>query len=235
MITIVDYQMGNLRSVQKAIEKIGFQAQITADPQTIARADQLILPGVGGFGEAIAEIRRRDLEQPILDFIASGRPFLGICLGLQLLFDTGYEGGTHRGLGVLPGEVVRFPLDLDLKVPHMGWNTVHPPGEPESITQSLQTDQRELASSRLLIGLEPRPYFYFVHSYYVVPAEPQVIALQCQYGFDFCAMVQRGNLFATQFHPEKSQANGLRLLANFASLTDQPVHVASEINSTATS
>lgn len=205
MITIVDYQMGNLRSVQKAIERLGFTAAITSDPKEIANAERLILPGVGGFGEAIAEIRRRDLEQPILDFISSERPFLGICLGLQLLFETGYEGGTHLGLGVLAGDVVRFPKDLGLKVPHMGWNTVQAPTPGTS-------------SPTLLEGMPHDPYFYFVHSYYVRPSVDSEIALTTEYGIRFCAMVQRRNLFATQFHPEKSQANGLRMLLNFASL-----------------
>jgi len=234
MITIVDYQMGNLRSVQKAIEKIGYQAQISSDPHTIAEAEQLILPGVGGFGEAIAEIRRRDLEQPILDFIASQRPFLGTCLGLQLLFETGFEGGTHRGLGVIPGEVVRFPTSFELKVPHMGWNTVYPPGNAPTDPRRLATATDNAKNRALLSGLEAEPYFYFVHSYYVVPADPSVIALQCRYGIEFCAMVQRGNLFATQFHPEKSQANGMRLLTNFACMTQQPLNSLGAANPAAT-
>lgn len=202
MITIVDYQMGNLRSVQKALERVGHEAEITSDPHRIAEADRLVLPGVGGFGEAIAEIRRRDLEQPILDFLATDRPFLGVCLGLQLLFETGYEGGTHRGLGVLAGDVVRFDIDRSLKVPHMGWNRVTAVGEPTPI----------------LSGIAADAHFYFVHSYFVRPADPAVVALECDYGGKFCAMVRRGNLFAVQFHPEKSQADGLRLLENFASL-----------------
>lgn len=202
MITIVDYQMGNLRSVQKALERVGHETEITSDPHRVAGADRLVLPGVGGFGEAIAEIRRRDLEQPILDFLATERPFLGVCLGLQLLFETGYEGGTHRGLGVLQGDVVRFAIDPALKVPHMGWNRVNAAGEPTPILDRIPADA----------------HFYFVHSYHVRPADPAVVALECDYGGNFCAMIRRGNLFATQFHPEKSQADGLRLLENFASL-----------------
>lgn len=207
MITIVDYQMGNLRSVQKGIEHVGFEARVSSDPKEIATADKLILPGVGGFGEAIDEIRRRDLEQPILDFLQTGRPFLGICLGLQLLFEYGYEGGKQKGLGVLAGDVVRFDIDPTLKVPHMGWNTVTVP------EQFAGGD-----SSRLLTGVPSQSHFYFVHSYFVRPADTSIVALEADYGGPFCAMVEKGNLFATQFHPEKSQHDGLRLLANFASL-----------------
>lgn len=208
MITIVDYQMGNLRSVQKAIQRVGGDAEVTSDPKTIANATSLILPGVGGFGEAIAEIRRRDLEQPILDFVATGRPFLGICLGLQLLFETGYEGGIHRGFGILQGDVVRFPSSAGLKIPHMGWNTVE---RPEAFDTETGPD--------ILTGLPPNPHFYFVHSYYVRPADPSIVALQSDYGQPFCAMIQKGQLYATQFHPEKSQANGLHLLKHFTALS----------------
>jgi imidazole glycerol-phosphate synthase subunit HisH len=206
MITIIDYQMGNLRSVQKAFENVGAQATISSDPQEIAGAEQLVLPGVGGFGEAIQELRRRDLESPIKDFVASGRPMLGICLGLQLLFETGYEGGTHRGLGILEGDVVRFSGPLyggtgGLKVPHMGWNQV------------IKT-----ADIPLLRDIADGTHFYFVHSYFVQPADPGIIALSCDYGQRFCAMVAKDNLVATQFHPEKSQADGLKLLKCFAEL-----------------
>ena len=198
MITIVDYQMGNLRSVQKAIERVGGSAQISSDPKVIANAEKLVLPGVGAFGDAMNEIRRRDLADPIRDFIASDRPFLGICLGLQLLFEKGYENGEHQGLGVIEGEGVRFDLPEQFKVPHMGWNTV-----------------QKTKESPLLVDTPEGSHFYFVHSYYVRPSDPDVVALRCHYGTDFCAMVQRGNLFATQFHPEKSQENGLQLLRQF--------------------
>ena len=198
MITIVDYQMGNLRSVQKAIERVGGSAQISSDPKVIANAEKLVLPGVGAFGDAMNEIRRRDLADPIRDFIASDRPFLGICLGLQLLFEKGYENGEHQGLGVIEGEVVRFDLPEQFKVPHMGWNTV-----------------QKTKESPLLVDTPEGSHFYFVHSYYVRPSDPDAVALRCHYGTDFCAMVQRGNLFATQFHPEKSQENGLQLLRQF--------------------
>ena len=200
-IAIIDYQMGNLRSVQKGFEKVGHAATITSDPAELAAADRIVLPGVGAFGDAIAELKRRELVQPIKEAIAAEKPFLGICLGLQLLFDVGYEGGEFEGLGVLPGKVVRFDLPREFKVPHMGWN-------------------RGMFKRRppVLEGLADGTYFYFVHSYYVVPEDESVVAVEADYGRPFCAAVCQGNLFATQFHPEKSQADGLRLLKNFAEL-----------------
>ena len=201
MITIVDYQMGNLRSVQKGIERIGDQAKISSDPSEIAEAEKLILPGVGAFGDAMNEIRRRDLAGPIRDFIDTGRPFLGICLGFQLLFEKGLEHGEHDGLGVFGGDVVRFDLPDTLKVPHMGWNTVQRRNE-----------------CPILKDTPDGTHFYFVHSYFVRPADPSIVALECDYGGNFCAMVWKDNVYATQFHPEKSQTDGLNLLAAFAAL-----------------
>jgi imidazole glycerol-phosphate synthase subunit HisH len=200
-IAIIDYQMGNLRSVQKGFEKVGHQATITSDPQQLAAADKVVLPGVGAFGDAMAELQRRKLVQPIRDAIESGKPFLGICLGLQLLFDVGYEGGQFEGLGVLRGKCVRFELAPPLKVPHMGWN-------------------RGAIKRRapILEGIADDTFFYFVHSYYGVPEDKSVIAIETEYGHSFCAAVWRDNLFATQFHPEKSQAEGLKILKNFAEL-----------------
>ena len=201
MIAIIDYGMGNLRSVQKGFEKVGHEAKITSDPAEVAAAGKVVLPGVGAFEDAMAELHRRGLVEPVLAAIDSGKPFLGICLGLQLLFDTGYEHGRHAGLGVLSGEVVRFELPPEYSVPHMGWN--------------------QLAIRRrapILEGIEEGAYFYFVHSYYVVPRDPAVIAVETDYHRPFCSMVWRENLFATQFHPEKSQSDGLRLLKNFAEL-----------------
>ncbi|HEY2892611.1 MAG TPA: imidazole glycerol phosphate synthase subunit HisH [Pirellulales bacterium] len=201
MIAIIDYQMGNLRSVQKGFEKVGHASTITADPEVLARADKIVLPGVGAFGDAMAEIRRRELVAPIREAVEQGKPFLGICLGLQLLFEAGYEGGTHEGLGILPGKVVRFELPGGFKVPHMGWNNL-------AVRRPVP----------LLAGLDGDTFCYFVHSYYVVPRDRDVIAAETDYGGPFCSMIWRDNLCATQFHPEKSQRVGLQMLKNFAEL-----------------
>ena len=201
IIAIIDYGMGNLRSVQKAFEKVGHQAVVTSDPAQVAAAAKVVLPGVGAFEDAIAELRRLNLVKPVLEAIDSGKPFLGICLGLQLLFDVSYENGRHEGLGVLPGEVVRFDLPKGYTVPHMGWN--------------------QLAIRRpapVLDGIAEGTYVYFVHSYYVVPKDSQVIAAETDYGGTFCSMIWRDNVMATQFHPEKSQSEGLHILKNFAEL-----------------
>ena len=201
MIAIIDYQMGNLHSVQKGFENVGAEVEIITRPSDLASADKVVLPGVGAFRDAIRELKQRDWEQPLNDVIAAGIPMLGICLGLQLLFDVSYEDGEYEGLGIVPGKVVRFDLPSDYKVPHMGWN------------------QAEIKrNSPVLKGVEEGSHFYFVHSYYVEPEDPQVIAIESNYHRPFCAAIWRDNLFATQFHPEKSQANGLKLLKNFASL-----------------
>ena len=201
MITIIDYQMGNLRSVQKAFEKVGQPAEVTSDASAVARAEKIVLPGVGAFQDAKAELEKRGLVEPIREAINAGKPFLGICLGLQLLFDVSYEDGEHRGLGIVPGEVVRFDVPAGTKVPHMGWNELAFRG-----------------SCPLLEGIDDGSHFYFVHSYYVAPRDSAVVAATANYLDPFCAMIWRDNLFATQFHPEKSQADGLRLLENFAKL-----------------
>jgi len=199
MLTIVDYGSGNLRSVQKAFEKLGTPAAITGDPAAVAAADRLVLPGVGAFGDAMRELASRGLVEPIVAHLRADRPFLGICMGLQLLFETGLEGGRHAGLGVLPGEVVRFELASGLKVPHMGWNAV-----------TWQDRRRCLANGE---------HFYFVHAYHARPTDAAVIAATADYGGPFCAAIQRGRLFATQFHPEKSQSAGLRLLSEWLEST----------------
>jgi len=202
MISIIDYGMGNLRSVQKGFERVGYQATITNDPAELESADKVILPGVGAFGDAMIELQNRNLVDPILKAIDSGKPFLGICLGLQLLFETSHENGLHRGLGVLPGEVVKFELSPKYSVPHMGWNQLAIKNRPP-----------------ILEGLHSGVHVYFVHSYYVAPTDPTVVATETDYVLPFCSMVWRDNLYATQFHPEKSQADGLRILKNFAELT----------------
>ena len=194
--------MGNLRSVQKGFEHVGQKAVITSRAAELASAAKVVLPGVGAFQDAMSELRRLDLVDPIRAAVASGKPFLGICLGLQLLFDTSYEDGRHEGLGILAGEVVRFDVPPPLKVPHMGWN--------------------ELMVRRpapIFAGLREGAHMYFIHSYYVVPRDRSVIAAEANYPAPFTAAVWRDNLFATQFHPEKSQADGLRILKNFGELT----------------
>ena len=201
MIAIIDYGMGNLRSVQKAFEKVGHAAVVTNDAAAVAKADKIVLPGVGAFEDAIAELRNRNLIRPVLAAIDSGKPFLGICLGLQLLFDVSYENGRHEGLGVLRGEVVRFDLPAGYSVPHMGWNQVDFARRPP-----------------VLEGMDPGTYFYFVHSYYVVPEDADVVATTTDYGSPFCSMIWRDNLFASQFPPEKSQSAGLKVFQNFATL-----------------
>lgn len=198
MVTIVDYGSGNLRSVQKAFERLGAQTQITDSPQVVAEAQRLVLPGVGSFGDAMQQLHARELVQPILSHLRADRPFFGICMGLQLLFETGWEGGHHSGLGVLKGDVARFELPAGMKIPHMGWNTV----------EWCLGDPRKPS-----VG--DGHYFYFVHSYYARPHDAAIVAATSDYGGSFCSAVSRGRLFATQFHPEKSQAVGMRLLQMF--------------------
>ena len=202
MIAIIDYQMGNLRSVQKGFEAVGHSAEITSSPADILQADKVVLPGVGAFRDAIAELHKRDLVEPIKEVIAADKPFLGICLGLQLLFDRSYEGGEYEGLGIIPGEVKKFELPEGYKVPHMGWN--------EAAIKK---------PAPILNGINEGTHFYFVHSFYAQPDSQDVVAIESSYHDPFCAMIWNGaNLFATQFHPEKSQKDGLAILKNFAEL-----------------
>lgn len=201
MIAIIDYGMGNLRSVQKAIEAVGHVAEITPDPERIRRADKVILPGVGAFADAASELRRTGLGEAFREAVKAGKPCLGVCLGLQLLFDVSEEDGLHEGLGLLRGRVVRFRSAPGLKVPHMGWNTL-----------------RVLRPAPLLEGLGEEPSVYFVHSYHAVPDNPDDVAAEADHPGPFPAMVWRENLTACQFHPEKSQKVGLAMYANFAAL-----------------
>ncbi len=195
-IVIIDYGMGNLRSVEKAFARLGFTVEITSDPDAINRAEKIVVPGVGAFGDAMRELRERGLIEPLLRAITDQRPFLGICLGLQVLFEGSEEAPNVPGLGVIPGLVKR--LQTDLKVPHMGWNTLHVIRRPP-----------------ILDGISDSAYVYFVHSYYVEPMDGSVTATTTDYGISFTSMIWRGNLFATQFHPEKSQAVGLEILKKF--------------------
>ncbi|HZP80451.1 MAG TPA: imidazole glycerol phosphate synthase subunit HisH [Chthonomonadaceae bacterium] len=207
MIAIVDYGMANLRSVEKALARVGGDPVITRDPQVVAEAEKVVLPGVGAFCAAMSNLTRSGLHEAVLHAIAQGRPFLGICLGLQMLFEESTEMGRTPGLGVLPGRVVEFfaegdrPPEADgLKVPHIGWNALHLCG-----------------GSRLFQGVDEGAYVYFVHSYYPQPQEAGVVAATSDYGGAFCCAIERGNLAATQFHPEKSGAVGLQILRNFVS------------------
>ena len=207
MIAIIDYGMGNLRSVHKAFEAVGAEAQVTRDPETIRRAAAMVLPGVGAFKDCMRNLTDLGLVEVIREFVATGKPYLGICLGLQLLFDQSEEFGRVPGLGLLPGKVLRFEehrKETDgsmLKVPHMGWNTV---------------DARQPCP--LLEGIPAHAYFYFVHSFHVVPDRPEMVATTTHYGIDFVSGVHHENIYAFQFHPEKSQKLGLKVLENFARL-----------------
>lgn len=201
MIVVVDYEMGNLRSVQKAFEKVGESALVTQDPDEVRKASALVLPGVGAFPECMKNLTKFGLIESLLEFIRSGRPFLGICLGLQLLFDESEEFGVHEGLKVIPGRVKEFDRTMGLKVPHMGWNQVHVAG-----------------ASPLFKGIPQNTFFYFVHSFYVEPTNPADIAATTEYGIHFTSAIARDNVFAVQFHPEKSQEMGLRILSNFSNL-----------------
>lgn len=201
-ILIVDYGMANLRSVQKGFEKVGFAADISGEPNRIAEADKIVLPGVGAFRDAIARLRQAGLIEPLRAHMRAGKPFFGICLGLHLLFTKSYEDGVYEGMDIYPGEVVRFADVPGLKVPHMGWNQLH---------------VRKPAPHLADLGDEPS--VYFVHSYYVVPKDKGLIAAETDYPTPFTSAIWRDNVFATQFHPEKSQRVGLAMLHKFASLS----------------
>ncbi|PKB79394.1 MAG: imidazole glycerol phosphate synthase subunit HisH [SAR202 cluster bacterium Io17-Chloro-G9] len=204
-MVVIDYESGNLRSVAKALESAGVSPVVTSDAAKIAKADALILPGVGSGPAAMAALEKRDLVQPIRDYAKSGRPFLGVCLGLQLFLDRTEEGDAPC-LGIVQGQVKRLPEELlvDSKIPHMGWNSVRL--SPEH------------AQHPVLAGLEQDSYFYFVHSYYAQPMDPSAVAGTTEYGVTFCSIFAQANLVATQFHPEKSGAAGLRIYENFVAM-----------------
>ncbi|HEU0030913.1 MAG TPA: imidazole glycerol phosphate synthase subunit HisH [Kofleriaceae bacterium] len=199
MIAIVDVCHGNLRSVERAIERVGGQVVVTQDPDVVRRADKIVVPGQGAFAVFMRGLVERGLGDVLREAIASGKPYFGICLGLQVLFESSEEHGHTRGLGFLPGHVVRLhPDDPKLKVPHMGWNRV--------VMQKTEP---------LLAGIDDGAYVYFVHSYHAVPADRSLVALEAHHGMAITAAIRKDNLFACQFHPEKSQAVGLRILQNF--------------------
>ncbi len=199
-LVVVDYGSGNLRSVQRSFERAGFASTITRDPNVVAEATHLVVPGVGAFSDCMDNLEKLQLLEPIRAFIQADKPYLGICLGLQILFSEGTEFGSKPGLGILPGQVVLFPKN-ELKVPHMGWNQIQ--------------IQKE---TPLLKDIPNGSYFYFVHSYYGQPAAKECIATTTDYGLEFPSAVSQGRLFACQFHPEKSQEMGRKLLENFANL-----------------
>jgi glutamine amidotransferase len=206
MIAIIDYGMGNLRSVQKGFEKIGSEAIITDDPRVVLQAERVVLPGVGAFRDCMRNLEQGGFVEPILKVIAEGRPFLGICVGMQLLFTDSVEFGLYSGLNLIPGHVLRFPDQMmveseKLKVPQMGWNQLCFKRRPP-----------------VLEGIEEGSNVYFVHSFYVKPDDERVIATTTDYGIEFCSTAWKDNIVATQFHPEKSQAVGLQILKNFAEL-----------------
>ena len=197
MIAIIDYDAGNIKSVEKALQKLGADVVITKDAETILNAEKVILPGVGAFGDAMANLNKYNLVTVIKQVVEKGIPFLGICLGLQLLFDRSDETSGVEGLGILKGEVLRIPDHEELKIPHMGWNSLH-----------LQND------GRLFEGLSEDSYVYFVHSYYLKAEEPEIVKATAEYGVTIHASVEKGNVFACQFHPEKSSDVGLQILKN---------------------
>ena len=201
MIAIIDYDAGNLKSVEKALLYLGQDVLVTRDREKLLSADKVILPGVGNFGDAMEKLKGYGLVDVIREAAGQEKPFLGICLGLQLLFEKSEEAPGVEGLGILEGEILRIPDDRGLKVPHIGWNSLE-----------LQN------GGRLFAGLEAEPYVYFVHSYYLKAADPQIVKAVTEYGVRIDASVEQGNVFACQFHPEKSSRTGLAILKNFAEL-----------------
>ena len=207
MITIIDYEMGNLRSVEKAFERLGFKARVSDNPNDLLDTEKIVLPGVGAFRDCIDNLRNSGFVEPLLQHVEAGKPLLGICVGMQMLFEESHEFGLHKGLGLIPGKVVRFPAGMieggeRLKVPHMGWNNI-----------CLKK------ASPIFAGVEDGSFVYFVHSYYCAAEKQEDVAASCTYGdVEFCASVWRGNIMATQFHPEKSQDIGLKIFENFGKL-----------------
>ncbi|MBC7223449.1 MAG: imidazole glycerol phosphate synthase subunit HisH [Anaerolineae bacterium] len=201
MIAIVDYGIGNIRSVFKAFQHLGAQARTVQDARQLLEADGVVLPGVAAFGDAMAKLQAQGLTEPIREAVAAGKPFLGICVGMQVLFAESEELGRHRGLGLLPGRVRRFPSTV--RVPQIGWNQVFPARDDP-----------------LLAGLEPGAWVYFAHSYYAEPADPAIVLAETTYGLTYPCVVGQGHLYGIQFHPEKSQEAGLRVLRNFIALVE---------------
>jgi glutamine amidotransferase len=204
VVAVVDYGMGNLHSVRHALEMVGAEVEVTRDPDALRRADRIVLPGVGAFGECASNLRASGMVEALEEqVVRRGKPLFGICVGMQVLMREGHEMGVHPGLGWIPGIVRRFEVDeTSIKVPHVGWNEILP-----------------VRDTPLLAGLPKEPTFYFVHSYHAVPDDQGITAAACDYGERFTAAILTGNIFATQFHPEKSQQHGLRVLENFLGWT----------------
>ena len=205
MISVIDTGICNLRSVTKALEAVGAEIRVVQAPEEVEqlRPSGLVLPGVGALRDCVAVLRERGLDVTVRNWIAANKPFLGVCLGMQALFDHSEEGGGVIGLGVFPGRVVRFQRPREFKIPHMGWNTVRFTQPDSPLARDLAVDGES---------------FYFVHSFHCVPADPALVLAECDYGGTFCAAIGRGRCFATQFHPEKSQAKGLQIYRNFAAV-----------------
>ena len=202
MVAIIDYDAGNIKSVEKALHYLGEEAVITRDRDTILGADRVILPGVGAFGDAMEKLRTYELDKVIQEVVAQNTPFLGICLGLQLLFESSEESEGVEGLGILIGKVVRLPEESDLKIPHIGWNSLKYPNP-----------------GRLFTGIAEDSYVYFVHSYYLQAKDPSIVTATTEYGTLIHASVEQGNVFACQFHPEKSSEVGMQILKNFLTIS----------------
>lgn len=202
MVAIIDYDAGNIKSVEKALHYLGEEAVITRDRDTILEADRVILPGVGAFGDAMEKLRTYELDKVIQEVVAQNTPFLGICLGLQLLFESSEESEGVEGLGILKGKVVRLPEESDLKIPHIGWNSLKYPNP-----------------GRLFTGIAEDSYVYFVHSYYLQAKDPSIVTATTEYGTLIHASVEQGNVFACQFHPEKSSEVGMQILKNFLTIS----------------
>lgn len=204
MIAIIDYGVGNLRSVEKAFHFIGSEAAVSSDREFVRNADAVVLPGVGAFEDAMRSLGKAGMIEVVKDYIRDDKPFLGICLGLQLLFERSEEGGKEtRGLGIFKGEIKQLPAGMNLKVPHMGWNSL-----------------KIVNACPIFEGLPPNPYVYFVHSYYLETQDTSLVAARTNYGIEFDVAIGRGNVFATQFHPEKSGKIGLKILRNFVGLVE---------------
>lgn len=219
MIAVVDYGLGNLRSVVKALERVGGEIKVTADKKEILCAQAVVLPGVGAFHRGIENLKRGGILEAILENIGKGKPFLGICLGMQLLFTESEEYGKNKGMGVIKGRVVKFSPSV--KIPHMGWNQIKFHFSPLGGEEKVQFPPEEKAKIKIFEGIPDNSYFYFVHSYYVEPEDKNVVSTTTFYGKEFVSAIIKNNIFAFQFHPEKSGKLGLRILKNFVKYVEE--------------